>query len=530
MIQREDLLHNLDKHTLWKKYCGFLDLSTEEFMAIQAQLLLEQIELVSSSPLAKKIIGDSKPSSVEEFRNNVPVTTYKDYTPYLDEKREDVLSEKPFSWVHTSGVEGNFKWVPYTSRGYYRLIDSLVSALILASANKKGEVNVKKGARIIFHLPSRPYLGGHFAFGLSQRITCQSIPSLEIFDRISFEERVDKELEMVKKNGADFILSLPGNLVDMGAKFTEQLNKDKPKIFSISSLRRILRLIKTRLISRIREKPILPRHLYQPYGLISIGADSHFYQKDIEYFWGKKPYDIYLATETGCLAFPSWDGDGMIFTPFSGFLEFIPEEEWINKNGQKPSNPKTLLLNELEVGKRYEIVVTNFYGMPFLRYRLGDIVKITSMKNRVDGTSLPKLQYESRIRDIINVGTSLEISEKQIWQSLLNSGLKYEDWFLVTEKSAKKDTLHLYVELKNGLESEIEKLFFESNVPIELDIKSIPHSPDVPLKVTVLPVGTFQHYKKDKEAAGFDPACFKAMHMNPQDNLLKQLTSSNGTD
>ena len=54
MIQREDLFHKLDKRTLWRKYCGFLELSTEEFMAIQGQLLLEQIEMVSGSTLAKK--------------------------------------------------------------------------------------------------------------------------------------------------------------------------------------------------------------------------------------------------------------------------------------------------------------------------------------------------------------------------------------------------------------------------------------------------------------------------------------------
>jgi len=530
MIPREDLLHKLDKQTLWRKYCGFLDLSTEEFIAIQGQLLLEQIELVSSSLLARKIMGDSKPSSIEEFREIVPLTKYKDYLPYLEEKREDVLSEKPFCWVHTSGIEGNFKWVPYTSRGYHRLIDSLVSAVIMASAKKIGEVNIKKGSRIMFHLPTRPYLGGQYAFGLSQRIACQSIPSLEIFDRISFEERVDKELEMVKKHGADIIFSLPSNLVDMGAKFTEQLNSNRPKLFSFSSPLRNLRLALIKLITRIKDKPILPRHLHQTRGVICIGADSHFYRDEIEYYWGKKPYDIYSATEIGCLAFSSWNEAAMTFTPFSGFLEFIPEEELIGNRTPKSSYPKTLLLNELEVGKRYEIVATNFYGMPFLRYRLGDIIKIMPPKISGAGIGLPQFQYESRINDIINIGSTPEISEKIIWQALLNTGLKYEDWFLTTEEDSNKYTPHLYVELKNGLGTEVEQLFCESRVPIEINMKSLPNTPDIPLKVTILPGGTFQRYKKEKEVAGFDPACFKTVHINPQDNLVRRLISRNGAD
>jgi hypothetical protein len=37
-----------------QKYCGFLDLSLAEFMEIQEQILIEQMELVYDSPLGKK--------------------------------------------------------------------------------------------------------------------------------------------------------------------------------------------------------------------------------------------------------------------------------------------------------------------------------------------------------------------------------------------------------------------------------------------------------------------------------------------
>lgn len=529
MIPREKLLNHLDKRTLWRKYCGFLELSAEEFMAIQGQLLLEQIEMVSNSTLAKKILGDSKPSSLEEFRDQVPLTIYKDYLPYLEEKREDVLFEKPFCWVHTAGMKGDFKWVPYTSRGYQRIIDSMVSALILASAKKMGDVNIKKNTRIMFHLPTRPYLEGHFAIGLNQRIACQTYPPIETIDRISSGERMEKELELTTRDGVDFLFSMPGNLVEVGSKFTEQLNSDEFGIPSKLS-RRNLKYTLIKLLSRIKDKPILPHHLYRPRGVISIGADSHFYKQDIDYYWGKNPYDIYMATEAGCLAFSDWTGEAMTFTPFSGFLEFIPEEEWQNGTKANTTSPRTVLINELEIGRRYELVVTNFYGMPFLRYRLGDIIKVVAPKNSEGSSALPQLLFDSRLSDIIDVGSSMEINEKKMWQALLNSGLKYEDWFLVKEETEKKDTLHLYVELRNGLGTELDKLVSNSSVPIQVNANKLMNAPDVPMKMTILPSGTFKKYKEDKEAAGYDPAYFKPVHINPDKDLIQQIISPNGTN
>ena len=106
-------------------------------------------------------------------------------------------------------------------------------------------------------------------------------------------------------------------------------------------------------------------------------------------------------------------------------LEFIPEEEWSGKGEVASSSPSTLLFGELEAGRRYELVVTNFYGMPFLRYRLGDIIKVVTPHSDKAGGSLPQVLFDSRVSDIINGGGSREISEKKEWQALLSAGLQY---------------------------------------------------------------------------------------------------------
>src|SRR5262245_37069803 len=64
---------------LWQRYCGFLDLKVSEFMEIQRFLLLEQLRLISNTPLGAKFIRGPLPDSLESFRRTVPITTYTDF-------------------------------------------------------------------------------------------------------------------------------------------------------------------------------------------------------------------------------------------------------------------------------------------------------------------------------------------------------------------------------------------------------------------------------------------------------------------
>jgi hypothetical protein len=43
-VRFQEKLHEYSKEQIWEEYCGFLTLTTEEFMDIQKRLLLEQME------------------------------------------------------------------------------------------------------------------------------------------------------------------------------------------------------------------------------------------------------------------------------------------------------------------------------------------------------------------------------------------------------------------------------------------------------------------------------------------------------
>ena len=68
---------------VWQEYCGFLDFTLAEYMEVQNRLMLEQIDLYAGCELGRRIMKGKKPASVDEFRQIVPLTRYRDYADLL---------------------------------------------------------------------------------------------------------------------------------------------------------------------------------------------------------------------------------------------------------------------------------------------------------------------------------------------------------------------------------------------------------------------------------------------------------------
>ena len=60
-----ELLREHKYRELWEKYCGFIDLTIQEFMLTQRHLLLEQIELLKACELGRHVMGGGMPRTVE---------------------------------------------------------------------------------------------------------------------------------------------------------------------------------------------------------------------------------------------------------------------------------------------------------------------------------------------------------------------------------------------------------------------------------------------------------------------------------
>ena len=68
---------------IWQEYCGFLDLSMDEYMNIQYRLLDEQINLLSKCELGQRFLKGCYPQNADEYRQMIPLTTYENYHDIL---------------------------------------------------------------------------------------------------------------------------------------------------------------------------------------------------------------------------------------------------------------------------------------------------------------------------------------------------------------------------------------------------------------------------------------------------------------
>jgi len=215
----------------------------------------------------------------------------------------------------------------------------------------------------------------------------------------------------------------------------------------------------------------------------------------------------------------------MGFPPDMVFLEFIPYQEQLEHQDDKDYQPTTVLLDEVEEGKLYEVVITHFYGMPLLRYRMKDIIKVIALRDDEAGVNLPHIIFQRRIGETINLAGLAELDEKTIWQAIANTGVKYTDWAACKEYDQNQSFLHLYLELKEEKEAtEVATMVDEQLKIVDTDYKDIDIYLKIkPVRVTFLSAGTFLRYMEEKRKEGAELMHLKPSHMNPPEAVIERL-------
>lgn len=504
-----------DDQLVWQRYCGFLDLPIAEFMEIQEQLLREEVKLVANSFLGSQLLGGRLPSTSDEFVRTVPLTTYEDYAPYFKRRREDVLAEKPYCWAYTSERSGGYRWIPFTQRAFDRLIDSVMAGFILSCASEKDEVNLERGCRILHHLPSRPYLSGLVVFGMAEHFDLTSVLPLDQWESMDFHDKIAKGFEHALSSGVDIISCMSSVMAKMGQSFGSQSGgfrvsryAAKPDI--------LFRVAIAKLRARIAGRQMLPKDLWKVKSIVSWGPDSEIYREKIRRYWGVTPYELYACTEAGVIGMQSWRKGGIIPVPYAGFLEFMREEDSLRSRRDRAFMPETLLLNQVEQGQRYELVTTSFYGMPLLRYRLGHLVRVLSLKEEESGIEIPSLALEGRVDDVLDIGGFTRLGEKTISRALDATGIEYVDWSMTKECEDSREILHLYIELRDGGHDALADALhgtLVANDPFYNDLDKMLQMK--PLKVTILSSGTFRRYADKKRSEGKPPEFWTPTRTNP---------------
>jgi len=530
MTTEAELFKQGKHEELWQRCCGFIDLSLGDFMKVQQRLLLEQLELLKGCELGRYIMNGANPNTVVEFREQVPLTTYTDYAPYLLKRKMDVLPRKPILWQYTSGKSGEypFRWAPVTA-GQLEEIEALIFALVFFSGCKqRKEIVFNEHDKVLYGMAPPPYATGSMARAFPHELF-NFLPPVDEAEKMSFEDRIQQGFKMALSEGLDLCFALSSVAVAIGDRFSQSGRKTDIKAL-LKRPRASLRLIRGLIKSKLARRPLLPKDIWSLKGLITFGIDGSVYREKINEMWGRYPLDFHGCTEAILIAMQTWDYQGMTFIPHLNFFEFIPEEESIKSREDPTYLPSTLLLDDVKPGN-YELVITSFHGGPFIRYRVGHLIKITALRNEQLNIDIPQMVFLSRIDDQIDIAGFTRLSEKVIWQAIENTGIAYEDW--TARKEVKdKPILHLYLELKeNGYVTEEQAA---ESVHQELKRLDAPYA-DLesfiglrPLEITLLAENAFHLYKLRQQAAGAELAHLKPPHINPSDDTINFLVNTTG--
>lgn len=505
----QEKLHEYSKEKIWEEYCGFLTISPKEFMDIQRRLLLEQMELWSASALGQSILKGKKPTTLAEFREMVPLTTYEDYAPMLLSKQTRTLPAEPVLWIQTTWEGGvhPVKVAPYTKAMLDTYQHNVMSCLILSTSRKKGEFDISVTDHMLYALAPLPFATGLLPLMFKEEIDIEFLPPVKDAVRMSFRERNAAGFKLGMKKGIEYFFGL-GSVLYYVSQSIGSVGGGKKRLGELLrsvSPAMLVRVLAAKRRCKREKRELLPRDLFKLKGFMCAGTDNRCYKGELERMWGIAPMEIFAGTEPTCIGCETWSREGVYFFPDACFYEFIPEDEMERSAADPDYQPRTVLWDEVEAGGVYEIVLTVFKGGAFARYRVGDMFRCTGIGSQLEGNSIPRFQYIDRVPQIIDIAGFTRITEKSIRQAIELSRLPIENWVAKKEFTENdRPYLHLYVELQRNhlINSAVSLRILHDQLGIyfrylDQDYEDLKKILGVdPLKITMLKCGTFSAYEK----------------------------------
>ncbi len=432
-----NVVWNWSPRTAWNRHCSFLELSLREFLRLQTRLLMEHLHGLPDRALARQWLPGGVPASLQTFRRTLPLTGPRDYAPLLGPQAGPDAPAGEHRRVPSRSVGPGAWHVPYTIRGWAAAADTLMAAFLLASAQRKGEVNLRPGDRALYPREQLGGLIGRLGVEVTRRFGILGVAGVG-----------EAEAAPPLPASAVRLLPDPGLLNHRGWH---------------------------------DGRGLLPR-------LVSWGSAS------------AEPPDrsalqIHATAEGGIMALQGWNRRGMTLVPHASFFEFIPEAESWASRADPAHQPAVLLMNELEPDQRYELVTTSFYGMPFLRYRTGQLVRVVELEDAQLGCRLPQFKLEGRCDDRLDLDGSALLGEPAIAGALTDCQVGCMDWVVRTETHRGRPWTHLYGEFQGELTAgEIAhvvagRLMAAAGYRPAPDASAAVH----PVWVTRLPAGALEH-------------------------------------
>ena len=184
---------------------------------------------------------------------------------------------------------------------------------------------------------------------------------------------------------------------------------------------------------------------------IGTGDFTPYKEKLKKYCLGKVPfnYSMYAASEATIAIALELERPDYFLIFNGGFYEFL------EINGKN----EPVLMNELEIGKEYEIVVTNFTGL--YRYKLQDVVKVVGYEEKV-----PIIQFAYRKNQLVNL-MAFHITTEQFanimekYGKALNVNIVDYSLYIDVDYSPVRMVVFIETEKNINIKEDISKIFDE---------------------------------------------------------------------
>ena len=316
--------------------------------------------------------------SYQDFKNQVPISTYEDFYPYIDRTlkgKQNILWASPINWLaKSSGTTSNkSKFIPVSEESlencHYKAGKDIMA--VYCHNNPDTQLYASGKGLIIGGSHEISQQSNDVYFGDLSAVLLQNLPFMARYFRtpslnIALMDEWEMKLELMAKEtmneNVTFFSGVPSWSIVLIKKLFELTGKDN-------------------LLD------IWPNLELFMHGGMNFGPYKEQFKK---YIPSDKMayYETYNASE-GFFAFQNEQGtdDMLLLTNNGVFYEFIPLSE-VHKE-----NPNTLTLDEIEIGQNYALVITTNAGL--WRYLIGDTIKFTS--------KYPfKIQVTGRTKHFIN--------------------------------------------------------------------------------------------------------------------------------
>lgn len=380
----------------------------------------------SSATLFGREHGFSDIDSLEKFRKNVPLCEYSDLTPYIDRilsgEKDILFAGLPYCYLSSSGSSsGKAKILPMSQAYFTDIYNPFLHLYMSALMRHCNHVRSDWDATINFKWDPlyRPatLANGALHLGVSQVDLNQSFqneglsepgtrsPWSQVPEAIDCPvERLYYRIRLAAKHDIRQIVGINPAVIaalpDLLEKHADRLIEElRLGVYGDAQIDAPDELLALRLVrERLRDGKLLPRHLWPRMRSLLCWDQgiASLYLPNVVPLYGNECSVIAPplgASESPLTMNLPAHGIKNVLAYRSSFYEFIDVQDGQNR---------PLLLDELQQGGHYRVVVTHMSGL--YRYVLGDIVKVTGFSGQA-----PELEYMGRYNALNPVTESVLI-------------------------------------------------------------------------------------------------------------------------